>query len=278
MDLFVALQKVVPQTFITVLAGCLAECRWSPLKNLLIRIFSKAYGVDMSEAKALSITQYESFNDFFTRELKTGVRAIDLASCSVVSPADGAISEVGEIQHGKLLQAKGVHYSAANLLASSELADELEGGTFATIYLSPKDYHRIHMPFAGDCQKMTYVPGKLFSVNQRTAAHLDSLFARNERLVATFTQGDQRFAMVMVGAMIVGGMETVLTGKLKRGKDIVDLPFEQKPLRKGEEFGRFYLGSTAIILFPKTMGLDLLPRWQSGEKVQMGDKLAEASL
>lgn len=274
MDLFVNLQKVVPQKLITVLAGLLARVAWPPAKNLLISQFIRAYNVDMSEAKALSISQYQSFNDFFTRELKPEARPIDKDQSTIVCPADGAISEVGTVRHGQLMQAKGIDYSVSKLLADVELADELEGGSYATVYLSPKDYHRVHMPVAGEAKRLRYVPGKLFSVNQRTAENLDSLFARNERLVCTFKNGDHRFAVVLVGAMIVGGMETVLTGAISRGSDMRDLAFEQKNLDKGDELGRFYLGSTAIILLPKGMNVELSRELFSGCAVSMGQRIA----
>ena len=274
MDLFVGLQKVVPQKLITLLAGLLADVSWPTLKNLLIAQFIKAYGVDMAEAKALSITQYETFNDFFTRELKQGARPVDSGVASVVSPADGAISELGHIQHGQIIQAKGIHYSVNRLLADEVLAQQFEGGTFATVYLSPKDYHRVHMPVAGEPQCLRYIPGKLFSVNQRTAEHVESLFARNERLVAEFKTGEQSFAVVLVGAMIVGGMETVLTGPLVRGNAVEELSFENRGLGKGEEFGRFYLGSTVIILFPGEMNVQFNAALSAGRTVRMGEQLA----
>lgn len=278
MDLFVSLQKIVPQKLITLLAGVLANISWPPMKNFLISRFVSAYDVDMSEAKALSITQYETFNDFFARELKADARPVEQDISAIVSPADGVISELGIISQGEMLQAKGINYSVARLLGDERLASELEGGAFATIYLSPKDYHRVHMPFDGEAQNLKYIPGRLFSVNQRTAENLDSLFARNERLVATFKNGEHSFAVVLVGAMIVGGMETVLTGAISRGTNVENLNFDKKILDKGTEFGRFYLGSTAIILFPKEMGVTFREGLSSEEKVQMGEQLASFAL
>lgn len=275
MDLFVNLQKVVPQKLITALAGCLASVTWPPLKNFLISRFVSAYDVDMSEARALSITQYSSFNDFFTRELKPGARPIHGQKNSVACPADGRVSEAGRISSGQLLQAKGINYSVERLLADSDLAESLDGGFFATVYLSPKDYHRVHMPVAGKPESIKYIPGSLFSVNQRTAENIDSLFARNERLVATFTNGGHRFAVVLVGAMIVGGMETVLTGPISRGSDVADLQFNPIGLEKGDELGRFYLGSTAIVLLPKEMSAKLRADLHSGSAIRMGEELAQ---
>lgn len=275
MDLFVCLQKIVPQKLITLLAGLLANISWPPIKNFLISQFVAAYNVDMSEAKALSISQYETFNDFFTRELKSGARSVEQAVSAIVSPADGAISELGTISNGEMLQAKGINYSLARLLGDESMASELEGGAFVTIYLSPKDYHRVHMPFSGEPENLKYIPGKLFSVNQRTAENLDSLFARNERLVAAFKQEQQSFVVVLVGAMIVGAMETVLTGPVFRSNGVRDLPFKDKALNKGDELGRFYLGSTAIILFPKEMGVVFREGLSSGDEVRMGECLGD---
>ena len=275
MDLFVNLQKIVPQKLITLLAGALANVSCHPVKNFLIHQFINIYDVDMSEAKALSITQYSSFNDFFTRELKSDARPIEQDTSAVVSPADGTISEVGRINQGQILQAKGIDYSVARLIGDEHLAFKLEGGSFATIYLSPKDYHRVHLPFDGELQSLKYIPGKLFSVNQRTAENLDSLFARNERLVATFKKGDDSFVLVLVGAMIVGGIETVVTGAISRGNDVKTLEFEQRNVQKGSEFGRFYLGSTAIILFPEPINMEFKPGLSCGDSVKMGECLAK---
>ena len=275
MDLFVRFQKVIAKTLITHVAGIFASVTWRPFKNWLINCFISSYNVDMTEAKALSIDQYANFNAFFTRELKADARPIAAADSAIVSPADGAISQLGDIYQGRILQAKGIDYSVARLLADQNLADQLEGGCFATVYLSPKDYHRVHMPCDGELLKIDYVPGKLFSVNQRTAENVDGLFAKNERIVATFSHRGMRFALVMVGAMIVGGMETVFTGPIARGKQLRSLQGLLHGLKKGDEFGRFYLGSTAIMLFPKAMNVEFLAEFAAGAGVRMGQQLAQ---
>ena len=252
----------------------LASVKYRPLKNMLIEMFIRAYKVDMSEARALSIDQYMDFNDFFTRELRPGVRPLPDNPKGVISPADGSIPEFGEIRQEKLLQAKGKEYSLAKLIGDDELASALDGGCFATVYLSPRDYHRVHMPLTGKPLDMRYIPGKLFSVNSRTAFNLDNLFAINERLVITFetTETGQKFVLVMVGALIVGGMETVLTGPIVRSKVSGRLDFKEASLKKGEELGRFYLGSTAILLCPKGL-VELDDSLFSGMPVKMGQQI-----
>lgn len=281
MNWFVQIQKCLPQKLITVLAGCLAENRWPPLKNFLIRQFIQSYQVNMSEAEALSICQYQNFNDFFTRSLRAGARPIAAGETDIICPADGAISEFGQIQSGIILQAKGKDYSVASLLADEQAENNFDRGSFATIYLSPKDYHRVHMPLSGKPSKITYIPGKLFSVNQQTANNLDKLFARNERLVIEFTNENSDgtesapFVVVLVGAMIVGGMSTVLTGKIQRSKQIKVLDFEQKTLKKGDELGRFYLGSTAIMLFPEKLAVQFEETTKVGNSVKMGEKIGQ---
>lgn len=254
MDFFIEFQKFLPKNAMTFAAGILASVKYRPVKNFLIQTFIRTYKVDMSEASALSIEQYVNFNDFFTRELRPGVRPLPDDSQALISPADGVISEFGSIEQKKIIQAKGKKYSLAELVDNEALADELDEGCFATVYLSPKDYHRVHMPMDAVPLSLHYVPGKLFSVNNRTAANLDNLFAINERLVITFENtAGHRFVLVLVGALIVGGMETVLSGPVARSRKPGAIKFCAKPLKKGEELGRFYLGSTAILLCPRGM-------------------------
>ena len=187
-------------------------------------------------------------SEFFTRSLKDGVRQIDTDATSVVSPADGAISQIGKIENGDVFQAKGQKFTVENLIADPQLAEPFKNGQFATVYLSPKDYHRVHMPFAGTLTETLYVPGELFSVNQTTAENIPGLFARNERMVCLFDTKVGRMAVVLVGAMIVAGIETVATGKVKpTGR--LELNQHNLHLEKGAELGRFYLGSTAVVLF-----------------------------
>ncbi len=274
MDFFVQTQTVLPKKLITSLAGVLARLRYRPIKNFLIGSFIRAYEVDMTEADALSIDQYADFNDFFTRRLRSGARPLPENAKAMVSPADGVISELGQISQMQIIQAKGKMYSVSKLLGDNDLAVYMDGGCFTTVYLSPKDYHRVHMPLNGKPLSIRYIPGKLFSVNNRTAQNVDSLFAINERLVITFEDEETKknFVLVMVGALIVGGMETVLTGFIKRSKVPSILDFQKTTLLRGEELGRFYLGSTVILLCPKGM-VELDELMAPGMSVKMGQKI-----
>ena len=279
MSAFVTFQKILPKKLLTELAGFLADVRWRPFKNLLIRVFSSYYKVDLSQAKIKDISGYASFNDFFTRALEPGARPIDEAEASLVSPADGVISAFGDLQGRSLIQAKDILYRANELLANDILAAKLESGSFITIYLSPRDYHRVHVPLAGKLLGVTYIPGKLFSVNDETARIVDGLFSRNERIVAEFEAPEFTYALVMVGAMIVGGMETTVTGRIRREKHIVELNESAgKLFRKGEEFGRFHLGSTAIIVLPRQAGVEFSGELTEGSDVKMGAAVATLSV
>ncbi|MFT5112436.1 MAG: phosphatidylserine decarboxylase [Parasphingorhabdus sp.] len=276
MDLFVLFQKTIPQTLLTVLAGSLASSERKWLKNKLIKKFIKAFVVDMKEAQFERPEQYRSFNEFFTRPLKAGCRPLDVGAGNeqqVFSPADGVISEIGELSDDRILQAKGMSYTLKNLIGDSDLAESCRGGTFVTIYLSPKDYHRIHVPFEATLESIDYKPGKLFSVNQRTANNVHGLFARNERLVATLDANISGYALVMVGAMIVGGMETRATGKLNRSKHPYSPKITAQKFAAGEEFGRFYLGSTVILTFPRQMNIRWDEKFRAGAPVKMGQSL-----
>jgi phosphatidylserine decarboxylase len=272
---FIWLQHMLPHHAVSRLAGTLASSEAGTVKNLLIRRFIDAYDVDMGEA-ARGIEQYRSFNDFFTRELKPGARPLANAEEHILSPADGAISQIGRIEEGRIFQAKTRDFTASQLLGGDEDAARLfEGGSFATIYLSPRDYHRVHMPAAGRLTSATYVPGDLFSVNQVTAENVDGLFARNERLACLFDGPDGCFASVMVGAMIVAGIETVWSGleethspKLKR----TDFSGRAHRFAAGDEMGRFILGSTVVLLFEPGR-VDWLDRFKAGDSVRMGEAL-----
>jgi len=274
LDFFVQTQTVLPKKLITSLAGVLARLRYRPIKNFLIGSFIRAYEVDMTEADAMSIDQYADFNDFFTRRLRSGARPLPENAKAMVSPADGVISELGQVSQMQIIQAKGKMYSVSKLLGDNDLAVYMDGGCFTTVYLSPKDYHRVHMPLNGKPLSIRYIPGKLFSVNNRTAQNVDSLFAINERLVITFEDEETKknFVLVMVGALIVGGMETVLTGFIKRSKVPSILDFQKTTLLRGEELGRFYLGSTVILLCPKGM-VELDELMAPGMSVKMGQKI-----
>ncbi|MFC6671638.1 archaetidylserine decarboxylase [Marinobacterium aestuariivivens] len=254
--LFILLQQLAPQHCLSRLAGRLAECRDPWVKNTFIRWFANRYGVNMQEAEVEDLRAYENFNAFFTRKLKADARPVDPDPDAIVSPADGAISQLGPIDHGRIFQAKGRGYGLSTLLGGDmELAAPFKNGSFATIYLSPRDYHRVHMPVDGKLRETVYIPGDLYSVNQTTAAHVDELFARNERLVAIFDTDHGPMAMVLVGAMIVAGIETVWSGQVTPvPRAPVRTRYDARPdsdirIARGEEMGRFKLGSTVVLLF-----------------------------
>jgi phosphatidylserine decarboxylase len=274
--LFIALQYVVPQHLLSRVVGLLAENETPWLKNFLIEKFIRQFGVNMNEAAQPDYKLYHNFNSFFTRELAAGMRSI--CAEGIACPADGQISQLGNIEYGRIFQAKGQSYTALELLGGdAELAQQFDDGLFATIYLSPRDYHRVHMPVAGKLLRSIYVPGDLFSVNTTTAENVPRLFSRNERLVAIFETQYGEMAVVLVGAMIVAGIETVWAGQVaprQRKIDVQDFvaPLNQVTLDKGAEMGRFKLGSTAVVLFRKDSGL----QWQAaaGDAVRMGQQLA----
>ncbi|MBT2866604.1 archaetidylserine decarboxylase [Chromobacterium violaceum] len=275
--LFVLSQHILPKLALTRLAGRFAGWKGGGITTAAIRRFIARYNVDMGEAADSDPAAYATFNDFFTRALKPGVRPV--ADARLVCPVDGAVSQLGAIDSGRIFQAKGRDYSATALLAGdADLAARFADGHFATIYLSPRDYHRIHMPCAGRLLEMTYVPGDLYSVNPATARGVDRLFARNERVVCVFEdEQSQPFVMVLVGATIVGSMATVWHGVVNpprrpavekwdyRGQDI--------RLAKGEEMGRFLLGSTVVLLYPAGP-LKFNPQWQAASPVRMGEAMA----
>lgn len=272
MNVFTTLQQLVPQQQLSKVAGRLAASRHPYVKRTFIRGFAKAYNISLDEYERQSLNAYESFNDFFTRELKEDARTIDTTANGIVSPADGIISQLGQIKDHKMLQAKGRHYDVGQLLADSEDGSYFADGSFATIYLAPSNYHRVHMPFTGTLTKTRYVPGTLFSVNNTTAANVPDLFARNERLVCLFDTKYGKAAVVMVGAMIVAGIETVATGKIARTDDIQEADHDMQFVA-GEELGRFYLGSTAIVVLPKAAKADWLDSMNANSVVQMGQLL-----
>jgi len=274
--LFIIMQYLLPQHLLSRLAGCIADCKWPWLKNAFIGWFAKRYQVDMSEAVEARPTAYGSFNDFFTRALKDGARPLDPAPESVLCPADGAISQLGAIEHGRIFQAKGQSFSTLELLGGNpEHAALFQGGQFATVYLSPRDYHRVHMPLGGVLREMIYVPGKLFSVNRNTAENVPELFARNERVVCLFDTEAGPMAVVLVGAMIVASVETPWAGLVtppRRELRAQRYGQAAPTLARGEEMGRFKLGSTAIVLFGpgRTHWEDSL---QAGDAVRMGQRM-----
>ncbi|EDQ01983.1 archaetidylserine decarboxylase [Shewanella benthica] len=255
----IALQYIMPKHLVSRLIGKLAAAELGSITTAAIKWFIKQYKIDMSEAAQSEPEAYKTFNDFFTRALKPGVRPLSQDQDYIVHPVDGAISQCGPINDGQIFQAKGHEYSSLALLGDqADDAKRFEDGDFATIYLAPKDYHRIHMPVKGTLSKMTYVPGELFSVNPLTAANVPGLFARNERVVAIFETEIGPIAMVLVGATIVASIETVWAGTITPpgSKKVFtwDYPTEGPEaltLEKGAEMGRFKLGSTVVMLFAK---------------------------
>ncbi len=273
-QIFIQAQKVVPQQQLSRVVGKVAASENPIIKNVVIHAFKAQYGIDLSIAEQTDALKYKSFNEFFTRALKEGVREIDRDTTSIVSPADGAISQLGKIQNGDVFQAKGQSFSVDKLIGDPQLAAPFIDGEFATVYLSPRDYHRVHMPFAGTLTETLYIPGELFSVNQTTAENIPGLFARNERMVCLFDTELGRMAVVLVGAMIVAGIETVATGKV-RPTGRVELNHHELKLEKGAELGRFYLGSTAIVLFEQNkMNWDA--QFKANSEVVMGEALGHS--
>ncbi len=276
----VALQYALPKQALTRLAGAGARARGGRLTTAVIRWFVRRYGVDMSEAEQPDPGAYATFNDFFTRPLRAAARP--LSDAAFICPVDGALSQCGPIEAGRIFQAKGRWYSALELLGGDHaLAAGFADGDFATLYLSPRDYHRIHMPCDGRLRQMIHVPGELFSVNPATARGVPRLFARNERVVCVFDGAGGPFVMVLVGATIVGSMATVWHGVVNspRTADIVRRNYAdgEVTLRKGEEMGRFLLGSTVVLLFPCQV-LRFASDWIEGRPVRMGEAMANAGV
>jgi len=267
------LQHLLPKQALTTLAGRVARARAGALTTALIRWFIGQYGVNMREAAEADPAGYATFNDFFTRALKTGARP--LSHGDLVCPVDGAISQCGDIESDQILQAKGHQYTVQALVGGDDtLAAEFTDGSFATIYLSPRDYHRIHMPCHARLLRMLHVPGDLFSVNPATARSVPGLFARNERVVCVFETETGPFVMVLVGATIVGSMATVWHGAVnaERPGTIREWHYTDQQIRlaKGAEMGRFQLGSTVVMLFPPNY-IMFDRKWKAEVKVRMGE-------
>ncbi|QRR33548.1 phosphatidylserine decarboxylase [Hydrogenophaga sp. YM1] len=282
MSLAVQLQYLLPKGALTRLAGAFAGARAGALTQWAIRHFIARYQVNMAEAANPDPTAYDTFNAFFTRALKPGARP--LADAAFVCPVDGAISQLGRIEGDRIFQAKGHHYDTRALLGGdAALAQAFQGGSFATIYLSPRDYHRIHMPAAATLRRMLHVPGELFSVNPATAAGVPGLFARNERVVCLFDMpvGERTvpFALVLVGATIVGSMATTWHGVVNppRPGTVREWRYDDTPLRldKGAEMGRFLLGSTVVLLWPPDT-IAFSPDWTAARPVRLGEAMGAA--
>lgn len=278
MPLSIILQYVLPKQALTILAGKFANLQAGKLTTSVIAWFVKRYQVNMTEAENPDISSYKTFNDFFTRPLKSNARP--LAKADFICPVDGAISQFGYIDQDQLFQAKNHNYSSLTLLAGNQaLANKFHNGHFACLYLSPKDYHRIHMPCDGTLKSMAYVPGDLFSVNPNTAANVPNLFARNERVVCEFESAQHgTFVMVLVGATIVGSMATVWHDSANkvinppRSKNVRTWTYENISLKQGEEMGRFLLGSTVVMLFEKD-ALQFNREWQPTRAIKLGEKM-----
>ncbi len=279
----VAPQHVLPKKMLTVLAGRIAGWKGGRFTHALIRWFVRRYGVDMEEAADANISSYTSFNEFFTRRLKPGLRP--LAQVEYLCPVDGAISQYGPIKRNQIFQAKGHSYSTQALVGGdATLAAQFDDGAFTTLYLSPRDYHRIHMPSAARLRRMIYVPGDLFSVNPTTARGVPGLFARNERVVCVFdatvgegsNQVTHPFVMVLVGATIVGSMSTVWHGVVNppRPGHVREWSYEDEivHLSRGEEMGCFLLGSTVVMLWPKDT-ICFNPQWRPEQPVRLGEHM-----
>lgn len=263
-------QYLLPKHLVTLLAGKLANAKMGKFTTFLITKFIKQFKIDMSEAKYSEAADFETFNDFFTRELKAGLRPIIEGDNNLATPVDGCVSQQGEIKAGRIFQAKGHDFSLRELLGGrDDVAAPFDDGIFSTVYLAPKDYHRIHMPITGKLEQMIFIPGDLFSVNPLTAQNVPNLFARNERAVAIFSTAIGPMAMVLVGATIVGSIETVWEGTLtpQKNKEIQywDYQDQEIVLQKGAEMGRFKLGSTIVALFPK-------------DSIEFSDALAPSSV
>ena len=273
----IAAQHVLPKRGLTAVAGRFAGARAGAATQAAIRRFIAYYGVNMAEAAEADPAAYTSFNDFFTRALKPGARP--LAQAELVCPVDGAVSQFGPINGERIFQAKGHEYTASELVGGdATLAAHFHGGHFATLYLAPKDYHRIHMPCDGRLLRMVHVPGSLFSVNPATALGVPGLFARNERVVCVFEGQRGPWVLVLVGATIVGSMATVWHGVVnprRSGKPREwSYTDQQIVLRQGDEMGRFLLGSTVVMLFPPGP-LSWNPAWAPGATVRMGEVMAQ---
>jgi phosphatidylserine decarboxylase len=277
-------QYLMPKKALTQFAGFVAGGRWGSITQWIIRDFIARYNVNMAEAAQPEPTSYATFNEFFTRALKDGARP--LANADWVCPVDGAISQFGRIEKDQIFQAKGHHYSSRALVGGdAELAAQFDDGHFACLYLSPKDYHRIHMPCAGTLRRMIYVPGDLFSVNPTTARGVPGLFARNERVVCVFDTPHGPFINVLVGATIVGSMATTWhgvvnpprTGEVREWRYGDETGAKAISFQQGDEMGRFLLGSTVVMLWPKMLGgkpLGFNPDWQAARAIRLGEAMA----
>ena len=270
-------QYLIPQHFLSKAMFFLTRIQFKPWKNLLIKLIVKLYNVELEQAERETAKDYVSFNDFFTRNLKQGARTWHLDKNNIISPVDGAISQIGKLEGNNIIQAKGKTYTLDTLLANdTDTIAKLSDGLFTTLYLSPRDYHRIHMPVRGKLIKSIYVPGELFAVNNATVRNVENLFARNERFISIFETDLGLMAQIMVGAIFVGSMETVWLGQITppytRHLDIREYKVNPVILEQGQEFGHFNMGSTVILVFEKDK-LNWLENLTNGNAIQVGQIL-----
>ena len=271
-----AVQYLLPHHLLSRLVYALMRIRFKPVKNMLIWLIGWLAGVHWEEARESRAAAYEDFNSFFTRELRPGTRPLDPDPMTFTSPCDGCISQCGRITQDRILQAKGHSFSVRTLLANDPAYRDFANGFFYTIYLAPRDYHRVHMPMDGKLQRMIHVPGRLFSVAPYTVRQVPNLFARNERVVSLFETSRGPLALVLVGALLVSSMETVWAGRITppRGRRVATGDWSRRDIRlsKGEEMGRFNMGSTVIVLLPAT-AVSTLAELGPDDTVLMGQKL-----
>jgi phosphatidylserine decarboxylase len=276
--LLAGVQTILPQHFLSRVVYALMRCEMKWVKNLLIRLISHIAGINRDEALSPDPADYASFNAWFTRALKPGARTFDPDPRAFLSPCDGSISQTGVLHENRIFQAKGKDYSLQDLLANDPICSQLSGGHFSTIYLSPRDYHRIHMPLSGRLQRMIHVPGRLFSVAPYAVRQVPRLFARNERVISIFETDSGPLVMVLVGAMLVSSTETVWAGEVtpskNKGVTVQDYSDKNVCLSKGDEMGRFNMGSTVIVLMPPGV-LKSLVNLSSGDSVKLGQSLGE---
>jgi phosphatidylserine decarboxylase len=275
-SILAGIQYLLPHHLLSSMVHWFMRIRIKTIKNVQIALISEVAGVDWSESKLRSASDFENFNAFFTRELTSGARPIDPNPSSFVSPSDGKISQCGRLTSDRILQAKGQHYSCRGLLANDPAARNFHNGFFHTIYLSPGDYHRVHMPMDGHLKRMIHVPGRLFSVAPYTVHRVPGLFTRNERVISLFETNHGPMAIILVGAMLVSSMETTWAGVITppRGKRVTTGDWSRRNIRleKGQEMGRFNMGSTVILLLPAT-AVSMLADYDTDDIVVMGQKL-----
>ena len=270
------IQYLLPHHLLSSMVHWFLRIRVKTIKNVQITLISEVTGVDWSESKLKSASDFENFNAFFTRELAAGARPIDPDPDSFTAPSDGKISQCGRLTNNRILQAKGQYYSLKNLLANDPAASDFHNGFFHTIYLAPRDYHRVHMPMSGDLQRMIHVPGRLFSVAPYNVHRVPGLFTRNERVISLFATSHGPMALILVGAMLVSSMETTWSGAVTppRGKRVTTSDWSRRNIRleKGQEMGRFNMGSTVILLLPAG-AVSTLADYGTEDIVVMGQKL-----